>query len=162
MRVLAIDPGYERLGIAIVEDTSNTMTVRFSQCFQTSRQTAFAERLTYIREELEQVIRTYEPDACAIETLMFSANRKTALMVAHARGVILETAARHTLPIFEYAPQHIKIAVTSHGGSSKQQVITMVQRLCNMQKPDAYDDEYDAVAVGITCLAHETNPVPRQ
>lgn len=157
MRILSIDPGYERLGIAILEKNPGDKkeTLLYSDCFKTSAKLAFVTRLSQIGKELEKLIDEYQPKALAIETLFFSNNQKTAMRVSEARGVIIYTMAGRGLPVHEYTPLQIKIAVTGHGKSDKKQVIAMVPRLIDIKKKIAHDDEYDAIAIGLTCIASE-------
>jgi crossover junction endodeoxyribonuclease RuvC len=152
-RVLGIDPGYERLGIAIVEKQDNKEVVVYSDCFHTSAKLPFHERLFLLGEQTRLVIEKYEPQALAIETLMFNTNQKTAIHVAEARGVVLYEAARKKLEVYEFTPLQIKVAITGHGRSDKTQMMEMVKKLVKIDKPDAKDDEYDAIACAITCLA---------
>lgn len=156
MRVLSVDPGYERLGIAIVEQKKGGKEeLIYSNCFRTSKDILFEERLLKIGESVEEVIQKYSPDVFASESLFFTKNQKTALLVAGARGVLLYVATKNNLPIFEYTPLQIKIAVTGYGRSDKLQVTDMVKRLIDIKKEIKLDDEYDAIAVGLTCLASE-------
>jgi crossover junction endodeoxyribonuclease RuvC len=155
MRILAIDPGYERLGIAILEKTQSTKeTIVYSDCFHTSIKESHPKRLNLIAQEVVRIIEEYKPTALAIETLFFSANKKTALLVAEARGALLATCVQSGLQVFEYSPAHIKIAVTGYGKSDKKQVVFMVKKLTRFEK-DALDDEYDAIAIGLTLFATE-------
>ena len=156
MRIIAIDPGYERLGIAVIEKNPREKEVLlYSECFKTDAKLAQSDRLGLIGAELERVIDEYEPTAMAIETLFFSTNHKTAITVAEARGAILREAARHSLKVYEYGPGQIKVAVTGYGKSDKNQIIAMIPRLIKITKPIKHDDEYDAIAVGLTCFASE-------
>lgn len=158
LRVLAIDPGYERLGIAVAERVTEGLMrgkdiLLFSECFQTSAKAAFPVRLRALGEEIARVIEEFEPTVLAIETLFFTNNQKTAMNVAEARGVIVYEAARHGLPIAEYGPGQIKNATTGYGKSDKRQVTSMIPKLIKITKEIEHDDEYDAIACAITCLA---------
>ncbi len=155
MRILAIDPGYERLGIAVLEKKggSKKEELLFSTCFFTSKDLPHPTRLALVGKEIERVIKEYTPTQLAIETLFFSKNTKTALQVAETRGVILYQAAASGLKIHEYSPASIKIAVTGYGKSDKEHVIAMVSKLITLSKKIKYDDEYDAIATGITFFA---------
>jgi crossover junction endodeoxyribonuclease RuvC len=156
MRIIAIDPGYERLGVAVLEKMPRGKeTLLYSDCFKTDKELTHSERLGLIKSEIERVIREYRPEALCLETLFFSVNTKTAIAVAEARGVILSQAAQHGLKVFEYGPGEIKVAVTGYGKSDKAAVISMVSRLVKIDKEIKYDDEYDAIAVGLTCFARE-------
>lgn len=152
-RVLGIDPGYERLGIAVVEKQNNKEIVVYSECFHTSKTSPFPERLFLIGEKIGAVIKEYAPEALAIETLMFNTNQKTAMLVAEARGVVLYESAKENMPIYEFTPLQIKIAVTGHGRSDKTQMTEMVKKLVKIDRDNAKDDEYDAIACALTCMA---------
>lgn len=153
MCVLGIDPGYERLGIAVVEKQNNKETVVHSECFHTPKELPFYDRLFLLGEKIRTIIEKHEPRALAVETLMFNTNQKTAIHVAEARGVVLYEAARKKIEVYEFTPLQIKIAVTGHGRSDKKQVAEMVKKLVKIEKLDAKDDEYDAIACALTCLA---------
>lgn len=156
MRVLAIDPGYDRIGVAILEkELGGKEQVIFSECFTTERKEYMVDRLTSLGLHTEELINIYAPDAFAIETLFFQKNTKTAMRVAEARGILIYTAKRSTIPVYEYNPGEIKVAVTGDGKADKTSVITMVHRLVQLSETDKkrHDDELDAIAVGLTHLA---------
>jgi crossover junction endodeoxyribonuclease RuvC len=154
MRVLAFDPGYDRLGIALLERTgANQESLLYSDCFRTSSNDAYPTRLAHIGSEVRRLLESYTPDCIAAETLYLSNNQKTAMRVAGARGVLLYVAAQHDIPAYEFSPLEIKMAITGYGKSDKQQVMTMVKHLVSIDKTIRYDDEFDAIAVGLTTLA---------
>ncbi len=156
MKIISIDPGYERLGIAIIEKKERQKEeLLFSTCFKTSPKLSHHTRLLLIGDEIERVIKTYKPEAMAIEKLFFGANQKTAVAVAEARGVILYTASRHQLSVTEFTPPQIKIATTGHGRSEKRQVIDMTKKLIKVPSGKTSDDEFDAIAIGLTYFAHK-------
>ncbi len=150
MKIIAIDPGYERVGVAILEKTTGKEGLLFSKCLKTTAKEPHEKRLRIIGEEINSLIKKYQPEAMAIETLFFETNAKTAMKVSEARGVILYEAGINNLKVAEYTPLQIKVAVTSYGKSDKNQVIFMVNKLISINKPIKYDDEYDAIAVGLT------------
>lgn len=154
MKVLAIDPGYDRLGVAVMEHADTGETLLFSTCILTDKATPISERLLTLGNALASLLKEHTPDAVAIETLFFNKNQKTAIAVAEARGIIIYLAKSHACQVFEYGPQEIKVAVTGYGKSDKTHVTEMVKRLVKNVPEDVLDDEYDAIAVGITCLAH--------
>jgi len=159
MRVIALDPGYERLGIAVLEKKVGSKDqLIFSECFQTPKAVPFTERLHAVGVELCKVIKEYSPDGIAIESLFFTNNQKTAMHVAEVRGVIMYEAMNHKLNFAEYTPAQIKNAVTGDGRADKKQIFSMVPRLIKIDKEIKYDDEYDAIAIGITFLARESYP----
>ena len=162
VRILAVDPGFERVGIAVIERGKNNgkPLVLYSACIKTSPKDVFSARLKIIGNTVEETIKKYKPGGCAIEKLFFSANRRTALSVAEARGVAVYEAARHNLPLFEYAPLEIKVAVAGYGHATKTQIISMVKVLVDFKEKEKKlavkkisDDEFDAIAVGLTHLA---------
>lgn len=156
MKLLSIDPGYERLGISILEKTrTQKETVLFSDCVRTSASLPFEDRLVIIGNSVEEAILKHEPTALAIENLFISNNQKTAMRVAEVRGAIIYLARKHGLEIREYTPLQIKLAVTGDGKSSKDQVTRMVKMLVKNIKEKALDDEYDAIAVGLSFFAYE-------
>jgi crossover junction endodeoxyribonuclease RuvC len=153
-RVLAFDPGYDRLGVAVIERKNNKEHLVYSECVGTNRNDTMAERLQHIGNRVDELLREYTPTTVALETLFFNKNQKTGIAVAEVRGIILYLALRSGCHIMEFNPQEIKVAVTGYGKSDKEAVIMMVKRLIARVPTDAMDDEYDAIAVGITALAH--------
>lgn len=158
MKIISIDPGYERLGIAILEKPSSGETAGkerliFSECFKTSSKLPHYERLSLIGNRVKEIIKKYKPEALATEKLFFSGNQKTAMLVAEARGVILYTGSSLGLQVFEYTPNNVKIAITGYGRSEKRQMIDMVKKLIVVSKKTNSDDEFDAIAIGLTHLA---------
>jgi crossover junction endodeoxyribonuclease RuvC len=156
MKILAIDPGFERVGIAIIESGFNqNHQLLYSSCFKTTSKIIFSDRLVLIGNEIERIIKKYKPSVLAIEKLFLNTNYKTVMGVSEARGVIVFKASRLGLKIFEYTPLQIKIAVTGYGRSNKNMLIKMVPKLIVVNKKINSDDEIDAISVGLTCLAHE-------
>ncbi|MDO8620078.1 MAG: crossover junction endodeoxyribonuclease RuvC [bacterium] len=154
MRIIAIDPGYERLGIAVVEKLPRQKEMLlYSTCIRTPKTLPHSARLLKIADEVRKVIDEFEPEGFAIETLFLMSNQKTVMPVSEARGAVLVEAARAGLPVYEYTPLQIKIAVTGYGRSDKKQVTEMVKKLIAIPSLKRLDDEYDAIAVGLTCLA---------
>ncbi|MBI4155638.1 MAG: crossover junction endodeoxyribonuclease RuvC [Candidatus Zambryskibacteria bacterium] len=167
MRIISIDPGYERLGIAILEKLSKQKEVLiFSECFKTSAKLPHHERLTLIGNKIKEIIKKYKPEALATEKLFFSGNQKTAMLVAEARGVILYAGSSLGLEVFEYTPNSVKMAITGYGRSEKKQMIDMVKKLISINygginyggnasvvNESNSDDEFDAIAIGLTHFA---------
>lgn len=158
MKVLALDPGYGRLGIAVVEKSGGKEIVLYSDCIETTAATPFPERLRALGSAIESAIAMHAPEACALEHLFFTNNQKTAMHVAEARGMILYIASTHDIPVFEYTPNQVKVAVAGDGRADKGRLMAMVARLVATRADIKHDDEYDAIAVGLTCLAIERFP----
>ena len=154
-KILGIDPGYERLGIAVLEKNKGDKKekVLFSECFKTSAKLDFNERLFLIGEEVKNVIKKYNPEILSIETLFLTTNQKTVMHVAEARGVVVYEAAKAGLKIFEASPPQIKIATTGYGKANKEQIIKMVKILVEIEKNKTSDDELDAIAIALTAFA---------
>lgn len=162
MKVVAIDPGYERLGIAVLEKINGREKLLHSECFRTSANFTHPQRLALIGEKIKKVVGEHKTEVLAVEKLFFSVNQKTALAVAEVRGIILYLAAANNLRVIEYSPTEIKIAVTGYGHSSKKQVAEMIKRLLMVKKKIIYDDEFDAIAVGLTFFAREKSDMAQQ
>jgi len=152
-KTLAIDPGFDRVGVAIVVKENNKEKLLFSKCIETNRKDIQAKRLEQIGLEIKKIIKKWKPETLAIEKLFFNQNVKSAMRVAEARGVIIYEAVCAGLEIFEYDPQEIKLAVTGYGKAAKTEVQNMAMRLLGLSTKSKYDDEADAIALGITHLA---------
>ena len=159
-RVLGIDPGFDRIGVAILERDGSKQVLLHSECIVTNKKDAHEKRLLKLGTRLHEMILEWKPTELAIEKLFFNQNTTSALKVAEARGVIIFQAALAKLSIFEYSPQAIKIAVTGYGKADKTSIEGMVRKLIKFPAPDGkdvrvktLDDEIDAIAVGITHLA---------
>lgn len=165
MRILGVDPGFERLGIAILEKntsekkyfnkTQNKEKILFSECFKTSVKLDFPERLLLIGKEIRNVIKKFKPDILAVETLFINTNQKTAMRVAEARGVLIYEASQKGLEILEISPLQIKMAITGYGRADKNQIIKMVRMLSDVKKDKESDDELDAIAIALTASSYK-------
>lgn len=154
MKVLALDPGYDRLGVAVLERQNGKEVLLYSTCIETDKKAELQDRLLVVGDAIEKLLQEHTPDTVAIETLFFNKNIKTAIGVAQARGIIMYLAKKAGCLVYEFGPQEIKVAITGYGKSDKTAVIDMVKRLVVNAPESALDDEYDAIAVGVTALAH--------
>jgi crossover junction endodeoxyribonuclease RuvC len=154
-KILAIDPGFDRIGIAVLKFGPEKPKLLFSQCLQTDSKKVRSERLLAIGKKIKSLIKKWQPKTLAIETLFFNTNTTSAIGVAEARGIIIYEAAGAGLEIFEYGPQTVKIAVTGYGKADKIQIASMVKKLIDLppRSLKRLDDELDAIALGITHLA---------
>lgn len=150
MRILGIDPGYDRLGVAMIEKDNGSETLLYSDCFETDSKLTFHDRLRLVGAEVENVIHSYTPHQLGIENVFFNTNQKTAMHIGEVRGAILYIAGQNDLEIFEYTPPQIKAAVAGTGRGTKKDVITMLHKLIDINKKIRHDDEYDAIAVALT------------
>ncbi len=152
MKVIGIDPGYERLGIAVLEGDANKQSVLHSECF-TPLAKEFLPRLGECVAQVTKIIEEFSPTSMALENLFVTANQKTAMRVSEVRGALLSLANEHGLSVAEYTPSAVKAAVTGYGKSDKRAVTEMLHRLLTLPTKKARDDEYDAIAVALTHLA---------
>ncbi|QSH39172.1 crossover junction endodeoxyribonuclease RuvC [Candidatus Kaiserbacteria bacterium] len=150
MRIIGIDPGYERLGIAIIEKDTGKEILVHSECFQTDAALPFHQRLHKVGERIEALVSEYSPKQLALENVFFNTNQKTAMDVAAVRGVLLYVGKSLNLETFEYTPPQIKSAVGGSGRADKKAVASMIHNLIDINKEIRLDDEYDAIAVALT------------
>ncbi len=149
--ILGIDPGLADTGYGLITKQGQKLKMIGCGSIKTSAKIDFFGRLNIIHQELAKIIKKHKPEKVAVELLFFCKNVKTALLVGQARGVCLMTIAEHKLPIFEYTPLEVKLALTSYGRADKNQVGQMVKVLLNLKTVPKPDDAADALAVAITC-----------
>ncbi len=149
MRILGIDPGYGIIGFSIIDKKRTGNEVVDYGVITTPKDMPFNERLRAIYESMGKLIDNYTPDEVAIEKLYFNKNITTGIPVAEARGVILLSIVMKNIPVFEYTPQEIKMALTGLGKADKSQVQFMVKTLLHLTKIPRPDDAADAVAVAL-------------
>ncbi|MBP9765681.1 MAG: crossover junction endodeoxyribonuclease RuvC [Candidatus Pacebacteria bacterium] len=152
-KIIGIDPGYDRLGVSILEKKNNEYTICFSTCLTSDKKDGVNERIFKLTKEVKKIINIYEPKEMSIEKLFFTNNQKTAMGVAETRGALIFLAKDLDLKIFEYTPLQIKSALTGYGKADKNQVNFMLNQIFKFKdKTKKLDDEYDAIAVGYTHL----------
>lgn len=156
MIILGIDPGIATLGYGLINYEGNKFKVIKYGAIITSPKDTTPKRLSIIYDELNELISKYNIDAIAVEELFFNKNVKTALIVGHARGIILLSAYKANLNIYEYTPLQIKQAVVGYGRAEKQQIQQMTKIFLNLNEVPKPDDVADALAVAI-CHAHSSN-----
>ena len=147
-RILAIDPGYDRCGAALIVVTDGKASLEVSKCITTKKTDTQSFRLAFVFKAIQTLINEWEPTHIAVETLFFSVNKKTALKVAEARGIVVTLAGLHNIPLLELSPQEVKQAMTGSGNANKEQVQKMVQLSLKIDTSTLLDDEIDAIAVG--------------
>lgn len=153
--IISIDPGYDRIGVAILEKEIGSREVLVSsQCIETNREDSLDDRIAAMAKIIAEIITEYQPTALAIENLFMKNNKNTAMGVAEARGVIKYIAGQAGLSVHEFNPLQIKTAVTGYGKSTKDQVQMMVEKLITLPDRKMRDDEIDAIAIGLTYFAH--------
>ena len=151
--ILGIDPGYGRMGYAVVAAAGNELHLLVCDATITPTGQTYPKRLQLIYEELSVIITRYHPQEAAVEKLFFGKNVTTAIGVAQARGVALLTLVQSGLTIAEYTPGEVKLAVTGYGAARKEQVGYMVRQLLHLPVVPKPDDAADAADIAI-CHAH--------
>lgn len=159
MIVLGIDPGYGRLGYALLKKTNppaggKEELIDYS-CIETDSKKEKGVRFLEIAEKIEKIINKHKPEVLAIEKLYFTTNQKTALAVSEIRGIIIYLALKNKMKIVEYTPLEVKIAVCGYGKAPKEQVKDMVKILIKTPKTIKLDDTADAIALCLTCTARK-------
>lgn len=147
-RILGIDPGTHRVGFGLIAIEDRQLLPLHFGCLEVGGDTR-AQRLLSLRRALLQCIKAYQPTEAAVEELFFAKNVTTALKVAEARGVILATFAEIGIPVREYTPNQVKLAVTGFGAAPKLQVQKMVQLLLGLPSLPRPDDAADGLALAI-------------
>ncbi|MFH0856278.1 MAG: crossover junction endodeoxyribonuclease RuvC [bacterium] len=149
--ILGIDPGFAITGYGIIEvaGKSDIKMIDYG-CITTESKYEFPERLEILHNELEAVIKKYDPSLIAVEELFFCKNVKTALMVGHARGVILLGAIQNKIPLAELTPLQVKQGITGYGKADKRQMQKMVKIILGLKEIPSPDDAADALAIAIT------------
>ena len=149
MRILGLDPGIVTVGFGIVDTEKNRQRLVACGVITTPAHTPLTQRLDQIYTDLEELIRTYQPEVMSVEELFFNTNITTGISVAQGRGVILLCAFRSGLRIYEYTPLQVKQAVVGYGRAEKKQVMDMVRRILGLSAPPKPDDAADAVALAL-------------
>ena len=156
--MLGVDPGTIRTGYGVVERPA-AGPYRLIECgvIRPPARADLAVKLDAIFSELEAIIIRHRPDALAVENVFMARNARSALVLGHARGVILLAGARAGVPIAEYAPRQVKSAVVGAGSATKVQIQQMVMRLLRLKSAPEPTDAADGVAIALThCLRSRT------
>lgn len=155
MKILAIDPGFDRIGFAVIEK-KDKLELLFSECLVTDRSKEFSERLSDVITNTEKLIKKYKPSEVILEKIFFVKNKKTAMQVAEVRGALMYIISKNNLICKEYTPLQIKTTVTNNGRATKSDMKKMIPHLIKVDiREDMLDDEIDAIAIGLTHLAYK-------
>lgn len=153
MIILAIDPGVERLGIAILTKKKDvTVACIMSDTITTAKNLTQTERIGRIFIEVNRICQKYRPEQIVIERLFFAKNAKTAIAVAQVQGIIHLLGHEMGIEVTEIAPNAIKSAVTGYGNADKKAIKKMIDLQVVLSKKKRLDDEYDAIACGFAYL----------
>ncbi len=161
MRILGIDPGLAIVGFGLIEaDAGRTQLLQYGTV-TTPAGLPLSDRLVQLERDTEELLAQLRPDAIAIEELFFSNNITTGIAVAHARGILLCTAAKSGIPLYEYTPMQVKQAVVGYGLAEKRQVMDMVKRLLKLRSVPRPDDAADALAIALCHARSATSLLAR-
>lgn len=161
MRILGIDPGIAIVGFGLIESRGASVQMLRYGAVTTEAGLPLATRLFQIQRDLEELITTFRPDAIAVEELFFNNNITTGIAVAHGRGIILYTAEKCGVPLFEYTPSQVKQAVVGYGKAEKAQVMDMTRRLLHLKAVPRPDDAADALAIALCHARSATSLLAR-
>ena len=153
MRILGLDPGSYATGYGVVDQAGKRLQEIDSGAICPPRTGHFLQRLSQIHEALAELLLRFHPDEVAVENPFHALNAKIAIQLGHARAAALLPVVKAGVPVFEYAPREVKLAVTGHGQAEKAQVARMVAILLDRSCPPVSSDASDALAVAI-CHAH--------
>jgi len=153
MRVLGIDPGTIRMGYGVVESQDSGIALIDYGALSVSERSPIGERLSFLYNELLDIIRRHQPEAVAVEQPFVAKNPRSALAIGRAQAIALLAAANKGIPAFEYTPTRIKQRVANYGGSSKEQVQEMVRLQLGLEEVPQPNDAADALAAAICHLS---------
>jgi crossover junction endodeoxyribonuclease RuvC len=157
MIIIGVDPGLATTGYGIIKKLKKKKIKGGDfKCLnygliQTKPSFSSAERLKTINKELNKLINKYRPEVLAVENVYFFRNLKTAFPVSQAKGVILLSAANKNVPVYEFTPLQIKMAIVGYGRAEKRQVQEMIKKMLNLKELPKPDDAADALAVALCC-----------
>ncbi len=149
MRILGIDPGSTLMGFGVITETSGVLSLVSVGVLKMTEKDP-TRKLLELSQKLSHLLDEQQPELVGLEKLYFSKNKKTALEVSQARGVIASTLLTRGLPILEYGPGQIKMAITGYGNADKESVAKMVQYILKLEKDKLDDNASDALAIAIT------------
>ena len=149
MRIIGIDPGLARVGYGIIDEIEGKKIMIDCGIIETKSTQKEEKRLLEISNDLSSIISKWNPNSAAVEKFFFYRS-STTISVVQARGVIIMTLGKYKLPIQEFPPMQIKLAVTGYGHSDKNEVLNSVMHELNITSPPKPDDAADALAIALT------------
>lgn len=163
MRVMGIDPGIGIVGCAVMKEEKGRVTLSHAQAITTIANSPIASRLMTIYDEIGKLIAAFHPEVGALESLFFNTNITTAFTVGQARGVVQLALAQAHIPVIEYSPMQVKMAITGYGRADKNQIQMMVKQILKLPEILKPDDVADAAAVALThCFSYKLEAMKTQ
>jgi crossover junction endodeoxyribonuclease RuvC len=153
MRILGIDPGLRITGFGVVDfKFIHKPALVAGGVIRLDPKTLLPERLVELERELEGLFEEFKPDVCAVEQLYSHYNHpRTAILMGHARGIILLVAQRRSIRIEQFAANRVKQSTVGHGHAGKDQMQRAIQQLWNLKEPPEPPDVADALAIALCC-----------
>jgi crossover junction endodeoxyribonuclease RuvC len=161
MRILGIDPGSHVTGFGVVDHEGGRLRLVEAGALRAPRAGGLPERLRVVHEGLVELLVEHAPDLMAVEDVFIAKNARSSLVLGHARGAILLAAALRDIPVAEYAPRDVKLALTGNGAATKEQVRYMVVRLLSLGVEPSSLDVSDALAVALCHAMRRGGPLGR-
>ncbi len=149
MTILGVDPGLNKIGYAVLKTEKSMIEFVDAGEFKPS-ETTLSKKLKSIHDKIKDIIENFKPEVCSIETVFYSKNPKSVILLAHARGVILALLESYGVEVVEYTPMEVKKATVGRGSASKEQVYYMVKKLLNREDLKFEQDTIDALAIALT------------
>ena len=164
MRVLGIDQGTVAMGYGVIESRDDEVTMIDCGTLTTPARSPIGERLSYLYNQLCEIVARYRPDDVAVEQPFIAKNAKSALAIGRAQAVAILAAANKGIPTYEYTPTQVKQRVANYGGSSKEQIQEMVRLQLGLEQVPETSDAADAIAVALCHLSevHLSNLLAKQ
>src|SRR3989344_4418489 len=150
MIIIGFDPGVAITGWGVIKKDKQQPVFVNTGVIRTTAKLALSDRLSIIFDQSQSLLRQFKPDVCVLEEIFFNTNAKTALLVGHARGVVMLACQKQKLPVFAYTPFQVKLAITGYGRADKNQMQQMVKALLKLPQIPKPDDAADALAVALT------------
>lgn len=156
MKILGIDPGTATTGFGLIAKDGAKLKSLDYGVISTSKDKEMHSRLEVLYDDINSLIKQHKPEVIVVEKLFFTSNITTAMTVSQARGVVLLAASKNKVPIAEYTPLQVKMAVSGYGKATKKQVQEMVKRILKLDSTPKPDDAADALAIAI---CHSANRI---
>jgi len=157
MRILGIDPGLQTCGYACLNVSGNDCELIEAGVFQTDPALPMEARLNQIAKDTESLLKKLSPEVVAVEQLYSHYDHPTtAILMGHARGVILQKCAQARLEVKSFSATRIKKSLTGNGRASKEQVQRTIQTLLSLRQMPEPDDVADAIAAALCCANSAT------
>lgn len=152
MIIIGIDPGVAKVGYGVIRKTQKKLKCLAYGVVETSAELSPGERLKKIEQGLNKLIRQYQPSVLAVENIYFFKNLKTAIPVSQVKGIILLSASKKGIPVYEFSPSQVKMTICGYGRADKTQVQRMIKEVLELKTIPGSDDATDALAIALCCV----------